>query len=191
MRPSKYRVFLLIGALALLMAPQLYGYTVLQMSLAEMTARAGLIIRGKVIGSTTGTVAAGGIDLPTVTYRVEVQQVFKGTVPPGKDGVSVVEITTLGAHKVSPAGDGNVVRFSALPDLPRFQVGKTYVLLTTPPSSLGLSTTVGLGQGSFGIYEDDKTEMAVNELNNQGLFDGPVTYTELANEIQSKMAVQQ
>ena len=188
MRPSKRRTILLIGALALTLAPQLYGYTVLQMSLNEMTDRAGMIIRGRVIAESAGTVAAGGVTFPTVTYRVEVEHVFKGSMPPGKDGVTVVEVTMLGAEKMGAARVGNLRRLSPVPDLPRFEVGKTYVLLTTQPSSIGLVTTVGLGQGAFGIFTEEKTEMAVNQLNNQGLFDGPVTYAVLANEIQSAMA---
>ena len=65
------------------------------------------------------------------------------------------------------------------------------MVFTTPPSSVGLSTTVGLGQGAFKIYRSaDRQEMAVNEINNAGLsstIDGPVTYTTLADAIRQQL----
>ena len=56
-----------------------------------------------------------------------------------------------------------------------FSVTKTY-----------LSTTVGLGQGAFTIFSQNREDFAVNEFNNQGLgLDGagPVEYSELVAKI--------
>ena len=49
-------------------------------------------------------------------------------------------------------------------------VGQTYLVFTTQPSGVGLSTTVGLGQGCFRLYGKGDSQMAVNEVNNAGLF---------------------
>ena len=54
---------------------------------------------------------------------------------------------------------------------PSSSVGHDYLLLTTPPSPIGLSTTIGLGQGSFQITGKAGQEMATNEDNNLGLLD--------------------
>jgi len=62
---------------------------------------------------------------------------------------------------------------------PDLQVGSDYVLFTTAPSAVGLSTTVGLSQGLFHIFNDaNGRELAANGLGNQGIFGGPVSYSE-------------
>jgi hypothetical protein len=108
-----------------------------------------------------------------------------------------VEITMLGTLKAT-AHSGNQTRLtSSLPEVPKLRVGESYVLFTTAPSASGLRSPVGLGQGSFRIYAGpNKAELAVNEINNLGLFngagpssraapgsEGPVTYTRLATAI--------
>ena len=59
---------------------------------------------------------------------------------------------------------------------------------TTPQSAIGLSTTVGLGQGCFSIFSRNKKLLAVNEFNNLGLglsSVGPGSYSELADAIRA------
>lgn len=151
-------------------------------TLAQMTANADKIFRGTVIDFDPTTVAAGGAELPAVTYRLRVDQAFKGEFPT-KDETQYLEITLLGSIKDAPS-QGNLKQFSALPAPPRLEVGGDYLLMTTAQSAAGLSTTVGLGQGSFQIYTLDKQEWALNEFSNAGLFDGPVAYDDLAAQIQ-------
>jgi hypothetical protein len=50
------------------------------------------------------------------------------------------------------------------------RVGETYLVFATTTSAVGLSTTVGLGQGCFRVYGKGAGQMAVNEINNVGLF---------------------
>ncbi len=150
-------------------------------SLPEMVNKSGSIIRGTVMEVKPGTIKAGGSDLPTVTYRMKVDESFKGTFAE-KDGVKYAEITMLGNIKKGGT-KGAVRKFSVLPDLPLLQKGGDYLLMLTPKSSIGLSTTVGLGQGCFAIYQDDNGVWARNEFNNSGLFNGPVKYNELATKI--------
>lgn len=172
--------------LALLVVPQAYGYMVLHLSLVEMCDRAATIFRGTVVDITPGTIEVAGAELPTVTYKLEASEVFKGEIPAAK-GVQVIEVTMLGTVKAA-VDSGNLRKFTALPKLPQLTVGNEYLLLTTSESRLGLSTTVGLGQGCFDIFHDGaKTELAANQLNNQGLFAGPVEYTALAAAIQDAL----
>ena len=42
--------------------------------------------------------------------------------------------------------------------MPQLAVGRTYLVFTTQPSEIGLSTTVGLGQGAFRINQVGKQE---------------------------------
>ena len=182
------RTTLLLLGLALLALPAAHATTVLQMGLGDLCANSGKIFRGTVRSITPGTVTVGGGELPTVTYTFEVSDDLLGNLTTVKDGVRVTEITMLGEVK-APAANGALQSLSVLPELPRLELGSEYLLLATAPSAVGLSTTVGLGQGSFAIYaDDDKVEMAVNALGNQGLYAGPVTYTQLADEIRAQIA---
>ncbi len=196
----------LAASFILLSAPALLADTVKQMNLAEMVQRADKIYRATVISATPGTVEAGGSQLPTITYRLQVEEVFRGDIPTVK-GVKIAEIRTLG--KTSPVQLGDLRRLSALPKMPQLAVGKTYLVLTTRPSAIGLSATVGLGQGSFQIFGRGKAEAAVNAVNNRGLFrdmappasagarqslsaaaspqGGPVPYSELARQIRAQL----
>jgi len=186
-RVSRWRV----AALALLLTAATVlpagATTVLHMGLSDLAQRADQIFRGTVISVEPGTVQAGGAELPTVTYRLRVDEAFKGGELAHK---GVAEITMVGTLK-QPTQSGPVVHFQRLPQLPNLVRGGEYVVFTTPPSSVGLSTTVGLGQGAFKIYRSaDRQEMAVNEINNAGLsstIDGPVTYTTLADAIRQQL----
>ena len=94
--------------------------------------------------------------------------------------------------------------------MPELAIGQTYLVFTTQPSAIGLSAIVGLGQGAFRIEQVGKDEVAVNEVNNSGLFrdmtapsapaarslaapphppvsrrSGPISYDELARQIRT------
>jgi hypothetical protein len=155
---------------------------ILKMDLGNLVGRAERVFRGEVVAVTEGTVSFGGTMLPTVTYRLKVIEAFKGDYLV-KEGQSYTEITMLAP--VKRAASGNIRAFSKIPPLPELHVGQEYLLVSTAPSSLGLSTTVGIGQGAFKIFLLDKTEMAANELNNLGLYDGPVAYARLAADIRA------
>lgn len=196
---------LLAASFILLSAPALLADTVKQMNLAEMVQRADKIYRATVISVTPGTVEVGGGQLPTITYRLQVEEVFRGDIPTVK-GMKIAEIRTLG--KTKPVQQGNARLLSALPKMPQLAVGKTYLVLTTRPSAIGLSSTVGLGQGSFQIFGRGKSETAVNAVNNRGLFrdmtppsaagrqslsgaaspqGGSIPYSELARQIRAQL----
>jgi hypothetical protein len=175
---------------------------ILKMNLAQLTDRADAIFRGHVLSAEPGKISIGGGTLPTVTYRLRVDEAFKGEFEPKENASPEVEITMLGTFKATAVQSGTQTRLtSSLPEVPQLRVGEDYVLFTTAPGKSGLRSPVGLGQGSFRISLDaSKTELAVNELNNLGLFDGgvsaqraqagsqgPVTYTRLARSILSEL----
>jgi hypothetical protein len=196
-----------VVAVVLLASVPAVATTVMQMNLVEMAQRSAQIYRGTVLSATEGTVKIGGGQLPVVTYRLQVEESFRGDIPVVK-GMRVAEIQMIG--KSSPVRKGTLVRASVLPQMPALAVGRTYVVFTTQPSTLGLSAIVGLGQGAFRIDHVGKQELAVNEVNNSGLFRdmaapasrsarslaapaasvgasgaGPIPYNELASQIRN------
>lgn len=176
----------LVLAVATILVTTVQAAMVARMTLGEMTANSDRIFRGTVLDIEQSSVELNGTELPVVEYTLRVDEAFKGSFDSGKDA-GVITIRMLGDIKSKPADEGSIQRFSVLPDLPRLEMGRDYVLFTTAPSAIGLSTTVGLGQGSFGIYTEQKQEMAANELDNAGIFQGPVTYAELARAIRSQL----
>jgi hypothetical protein len=174
----------------------------MQMNLEEMCVRAHAIFRGNVLSSQAGRVAVGGGELAVVKYRLEVEESFRGEFETIK-GVRIAEFTTLG--KQAPVRHGNVQFVSNVPRMPEMEIGRSYLVIATQPSQIGLSTSVGLGQGLFRILAPGKDEeAAVNEANNAGLFrdmappaaaaartaaapsaasGGPIAYQELARMI--------
>ena len=179
------------AAMAVLSALPAGAATVQQMNLAELVGNADKIIRGTIIDMRPSSVEIGGGQLPTVIYTIRVDEAFKGTFDEAK-GVAVTEVQMVGELK--PLVVDNVRRLSILPELPKFQIGHDYLILTTPPSPFGLSTTVGLGQGAFQLTGKAGAEVATNEFNNIGLFrgmnvsvqgGGAVAYADLAAQIRT------
>jgi hypothetical protein len=161
---------------------------VLHMTLRDLVARGDRIVRGTVLAADESTVSAGGGNLPTITYRIRVDEALKGSVSAGE----VIEVRLLASMK--QASSGSLRRASPLRDLPKFSVGRDYLFVLTRPSQIGLSTTVGLGQGLFELRGRPGQELAVNEANNSGLFSGiqgapagggPVAYSSLVKEIRT------
>ena len=160
---------------------------VLHMTLRDLVTRGDRIVRGTVVAAEEGTVSAGGGNIPVVAYRIRVDEALKGSVASG----DVIEVRLLASTK--QASSGKLRRAAVLRDLPRFAVGRDYLFVLTRPSQIGLSTTVGLGQGLFELRGRPGQELAVNEANNLGLSSGvpgasasgPVAYASLAKEIRT------
>ena len=189
-----------VGLAALVMSavamPPARATTMLQMNLEQLSTRSDRIFRGTVIYVERGALSAGGGTVPTVTYRVRVDEEFKGKFEPVKEGVTVVEIRMVAAAKEDAKLTGGVRHVSLFRDVPRLESGKEYLLFMTAQSRIGLSTTVGLGQGAFGLVHQGKDKAAVNGVDNAGLFRGmqttarfsgrgPITYSELASRLRA------
>ena len=184
------------AGLFLASAPAADATTVTQMNLADLAGRAGRIFRGTVVAVDEGTVAAGGGEVPTVIYRLRVTDALKGAyVTEGARRFAEVRMVGRVKHDDTV---GKPRRVSPLGALPALEMGREYLLFTTTPSRVGLSTTVGLGQGAFRILGEGEEAAAVNAFANAGLFDrmadprasrlsgaGPVPYADLASSIRA------
>ncbi|MDJ0758410.1 MAG: hypothetical protein QNJ19_03385 [Woeseiaceae bacterium] len=182
-----------IAALLCLMAmPAIVTATVVRhMNLDALMENAGTIFRGTVIGIEVGTVEAGGAELPTTTYAFRVLEMFKGEATAIKGDEVFMTITMIGSPKGVQNG-ADFVRFNVLRDMPKLEQGAEYLLFTTPESDIGLSVTVGVGQGLF----DLEGGMAINQSHNARLLEGtsmggpavgPIDYREMADYIRSKV----
>ena len=186
---SKRSSFLFAAASFLILTAQVQATIMLQMNLGELTARADKIFRGTVTDIREGTIEAGGGELPTVTYKLRVDELFKGEATQVKGDKALIEIRMIGSLEHSKVDENGNLRFSPFRDVPKLSVGSDYLLFTTPESSIGLSTTVGLGQGAFKVLAVDGARgefKAVNEFNNAGLGingPGPIGYVELSAKI--------
>jgi hypothetical protein len=184
-----FRSLMLLSGLLISMSAG--AMMVQQFNLGEMTVNADKIFRGTIVTVKRGTVQAGGGELPTIKYTIRVSETLKGDTSSanGKAG-NVVELTVLGSIKAA-AASGNI-RFAGGFTPPRLEVGNEYLLFTTAPSSLGLSITVGSGQGLFRFVEGNKV---LNDAKNAGLFRdmdaqgipqrGPIEYSAIAQRISS------
>lgn len=185
----RYALPLSIGLAVVL---PLAATTIAPLNLADLVDRAQNIAHVTILGAEPGTVSVGGTDLPTITYEARVEQGFKGEFIT-KDGMQILEFTMIGDLKGDASTGGTVEKLTSIPDLPEFQIGEQYVLFTTPPSAIGLSTTVGLGTGSFLISGDGDKAVVVNEFDNAGVFaglpgmpaSGPVSYSALVGQLQT------
>jgi len=172
MRATGLRVLLLAISCAALLAPEARATTTLQMNLDQLSSRAARVFRGTVLSAKSGSVEVGGGQLPVVTYRVRVDEAFKGTFDEVKEGTNVVEIRMVAAGDKGSTTAAGLRHFSVFRDMPTLVAGREYVLFVTAPSRIGLSTTVGLAQGLFGIQHQGKEESVVNGVGNAGLFRG-------------------
>ena len=155
---------------------------VMKMGLGDLVGNAEKVFRGTVLTKEPGTVSMGGSEFSTVVYTLRVDDALKGNF----DAKPVVTLTMLGNLK-SEVSSGNMQRLSALDMNPDLQVGGDYVLFTTAPSAVGLSTTVGLNQGLFHIFNDaNGRELTANGLGNQGIFGGPVSYADFKAAINAE-----
>ncbi|NNE04901.1 MAG: hypothetical protein HKO64_08510 [Xanthomonadales bacterium] len=179
----------LIGMM--LITPQIWATTVLEMNLAALTDKSDRIFLGTVLDVSEVSVEAGGGTLTGIKYRLRVDEDFMGNVATVK-GQKIAEVTMLGSLKQYHSGRTPIAGF------PRLEIGKDYLLMVAPEGPLGLTTTMGLNQGTFSVYADPATRetMARNGFNNASLFkgmsgnypdSGPISYDSLAGAIRSEL----
>lgn len=186
-----------LAGLLWLPASTAHAASVAQFNLAQLTEHAQRVFRGKVVDVVPGSVEAGGGRIPTLTYKFQVEQAFKGEFRTVK-GMSFAEVRMIGKLKAVTIGN---VRSVPPSELPTLTTGQSYLIFATAPSAIGLSTTVGLGQGRFEIHGSGAKETVENERGNRMLFkgmnttplratprDGPMRYSDLAGQIQSLVA---
>ncbi|MEO0574001.1 MAG: hypothetical protein AAF004_00970 [Pseudomonadota bacterium] len=172
-------------ALAVFSVSSLNASTTLQMNLAQMVTNSDRVFVGTVVQITESTKQVGGGQIPAVTYRLKVGDAFKGTYDEIK-GEKYADVTMIGSLKILASGHHPIT------DFPMMSVGNEYLLMVAPDGPVGLTTTMGLGQGCFSISDGVSDKVALNGANNVGLFsnmnlgfaDGvAVSYSELSSLI--------
>ncbi len=139
--------------------------TALQMNLAQMITNADKVFVGTVIDVTEIRVEAGGGELPAITYRFKIDESFKGSYDEIK-GVTYTEVSMIGTLEGLKAGQ------APIPGFPLLAAGTQYLLVVAPEGPVGLTTTMGLGQGTFSLTGLGENKIAINGANNVGLFAG-------------------
>lgn len=173
MQSKKLGAALLLFVAAVLVAPQVDAAQtfVKHQNLQEMCDEAANIYRGKVLAINAGTMELGGGELPTVTYKLEVTESFKGSYTQ-KGERYFTEFTVAGSFKPIVRTVGDMAQLNMLPDPPALRVGEEYLLMTNAANQFGLSNTIGLAQGAFHIRGGAKGETVMNGASNVGLFNG-------------------
>ncbi len=181
------RMRMLAASLALVFAAvTAQAAMVKKMGLGELVGNADKVFRGTVLDVQPDTIFHGGGELPVVVYTLAVEDVIKGDFGSGK-AAEVIELRMYGRLRPSLPENG-VQRLGGLNMNPEMEIGAQYVLFTTQPSSIGLSTTVGLGQGLFKAQADMAGNAVYsNGFGNLGLFDGPVDYQTLDASVRATL----
>jgi hypothetical protein len=184
LRTTLSRVFVTALLLALAMTAQ--AAMVQQFDLGGLTGNADKVFRGTVLSKEPGSIEAGGSVFSTVIYTLRVDDAIKGDFGSGKEA-AMVTVQMLGNMKAEESS-GQFQRLGGVNVNPDLAVGSDYVLFTTRPSAVGLSTTVGLNQGLFNVAPNAQgRDMASNGLDNAGLFEGAVDYQEFRNAIKANL----
>ena len=187
MRVHKHLGVIMSCAVVLLFASAGNAAITAQMNLEQLVTQSERVFVGRVISITESRVAMGGGELPAVTYRLAVDDTFKGEFETIK-GERFADVTTIGTLKQVLSGDHPIT------DFPVLQKGVEYLLFVAPEGPTGMTATMGLAQGCFHISGADDSKMALNLANNAGLFDGmntglpdaqAVPYADLADMIRS------
>ncbi len=187
MKWKKNGLVLLATAL-LALAYQAQATMMLKMDLNDLTDRAATIFRGTVLSVEQSAIEAGGGQIPAITYRFKVDELYKGEATIVKGDDAIIQVRMLGSVKPAKADENGRIKLSAWNEVPKFNEGGDYLVFASQASAIGLSAPIGLGQGAFKVYAADGTDMAVNEFNNAGLGlngDGPVEYTVIDAKIRS------
>ena len=131
-------------------------FITLTYNLEQMVAAADRIFVGTLIDATQDYVTAAGGDLPVTVYTFEVDEVLSGSIG---DTLTIRQI----GHQSDPFGQG----------MPRYEVGKTVMLFLHADSQYGLTSPVGLDQGTFQVKMDGPVKVSVsNARRNRGLLRG-------------------
>ena len=187
MRVHKRFGVLISCVVALLCANTAGALITAQMNLEQLVTQSERIFVGRVISITESRVTMGGGELPAVTYRLAVSDTFKGEYEEIK-GERFTDVTMIGRLKDVLSGTHPIA------DFPVLAKGTEYLLFVAPSGPTGMTATMGLAQGCFHVTGSDDNKVALNLVNNTGLFSGmnagfadgeAVPYDALADMIRS------
>lgn len=130
------------------------GAVTVPRNLAELTAQAQTIVRGTIISAVVEPHPTL-TNLKTVVVTMHVDKTFKGQAA---QTLTYRQFIWDVRDKLSAGG---------------YQKGEQVILLLNPASSIGLTSTAGLGQGRFHISRDaNGVEYAMNDRRNTNLMRG-------------------
>lgn len=155
--------FLIGFGLVALSASAVLASTLMHMNLQKLCSGAESIFLGKVVSISEELIEAGGGRIPAVIYKLEVTETFKGSFATEK-GIQIAEVRMLGTLKQVESGR------PVIPGAPVLRQGTEYLLMVGPAGPIGLTSTIGLGQGCFGVSETKQGKVAINGYGNAGLF---------------------
>ncbi len=149
------RIGLTVLVLLLLSSAGL-AISVKTMNLVEMTERAEKVFHGKCLSR---EIVDDSTNIPIVEYKFQVKQAIKG----------VTDGETLVFRQV----DGSQVGKPGIPGVPQYKVGQELVLFLRKPSQRGLTSPVGLGQGTFVVHKNGRGNVEImNLVGNRNLLFG-------------------
>ncbi len=149
------RIALTVLVLLLLSSAGL-AISVKTMNLVEMTERAEKVFHGKCLSR---EIVDDSTNIPIVEYKFQVKQAIKG----------VTDGETLVFRQV----DGSQVGKPGIPGVPQYKVGQELVLFLRKPSQRGLTSPVGLGQGTFVVHKNGRGNVEImNLVGNRNLLFG-------------------
>jgi len=119
----------------LLLVPSLHAQRTVRLSLESIVAKAGSAFHGTVLRTVRETDPATSLTVDRITFAVA-EDLLGGT--PGEVTVTMVAGTDARGRRT-------------LSELPRFAPGDEVVAMFHTPSTLGLTSPVGMGQGTFRV----------------------------------------
>lgn len=164
MRKQMNKFTKLAAIVALLVfAGNALGTVVLHRNLQQLSDLSERVFWGKCV-SRVEFFQPGGKLPPYTEYTFEVFETFKGQVG------STITFRQFGLTSYRQWND-QLVYVGIMPDMPIYQEGHEYILFLIGDSQLGLTSPVGLYQGSFQVIrEPNGVRKVVNGMNNSGLF---------------------
>jgi hypothetical protein len=139
--------------------------------LEELVNRSGLIFVGTCISVQPSQVQLQGQSIPVTRYTFKISDSIKGSA----SGDYILNQLGWPSQLPSAMKGAAVTRLPlSLDGLPEYQPTQEYLLMLTRPSSLGLSSPVGLSQSAFvAEHGSDGSKAWKNGMGNRGLFEGP------------------
>lgn len=127
----------------------LFGLTVLQLNLEQITALAEKVFVGRCVSVKEGKDPSGRL-VQWVTF--EVDEMLKGEEA---DRITFKQLASDGPQ---------------MAELPGYREGEAAIIFLSEESRLGFTAPIGLAQGKFEVKEGTQGKTVVNGLGNRGLF---------------------
>jgi hypothetical protein len=150
---SKILYIALLALLACSLAVAQEGAVTVPRNLAELTAQAQTIVRGTIISAVVEPHPTL-TNLKTVLVTMHVDKALKG-----RADKTLTYRSFIWDYRDKLTAGG-------------YRKGEQVILLLNPTTTLGLTSTVGLGQGRFHIMRANGVEYAVNDRRNTNLMRG-------------------